>query len=315
MEVHVTERSTFKFCRRQWRYAYRDNLTSRNSPHHALWIGQGVHIALAAYYRGDDPMQSLDQWFWSELGPDQSPEEQREAEETKLLMTTMIVGYLEFAKTTDDFEVIAVETPLSARIRGTHATLVGTLDLLVRRRGRLWVVDHKTCASFADPLALELDDQMTAYLWLVAQIYGEVPAGAVYNQLRKKIPAEPMLLQSGMRLSKDKSVDTTPEKYLAAIRQYGFNEVDYEDILASLKQNEFFKRELIARNSRELESFGKFLVDECREMLSVRTSLYPNPTRDCSWGCSYRVLCKSDSEGGDTDALKSTLYEVQTAGR
>ena len=313
--IHVTERSTFKQCRRLWDYQYKQGLQHPTDRIDARWIGKGVHFALAEYYRGNDWKTYLDGWFEIKIEEhvQQTPltaDTSAKIEEIKTLVNAMLKGYELYAEEKDDFEVIGTEIALSVPIPGTDGGfLAGTIDMIVRRHGKLWVFDHKTFASFADPVSLELDDQMTAYLWLVWRTYGEMPAGAVYNQLRKKIPAEPMLLKDGTRLSKDKSIDTTTAKYLEAINRNGFNPDDYEDILDKISLNEFFRREVIPRNPHELETFEEFLTFECLDMINPMIPLYPNATRDCTY-CDYQTLCKSQNEKGDTESLKNNLYVV-----
>lgn len=314
MNIHVTERATFKTCRRMHEFQYRRFLKTPGDAVNASWVGRAVHAGLAGYYRGDPILSGFLSWLDRKLTLERRgslmPEESRKIEEMTDLITQILLGYVSFAQTRDDFDIISVEQPLRVRVPGTQAYLVGTLDLVVRHRrtGKLWVYDHKTKTSFDDPLRLELDDQMTAYLWLVWQTYKEMPAGAVYNQLRKKVPATPMLVDKGKRLSKDKSIDTTYDKYLEAIHTHGLNPEDYQDILAKVSENHFYYREPIARNKAELLNFTSHLRSECREMRSKATPLYPNPGEHCIYYCDYRILCKAMNEDGDVDSLERSLY-------
>ncbi len=315
-EIHVTERSTFKFCRRMWKYSYLESLVPIAEPKNAMWAGRGIHYGLAEFYRKRrDPIEGFEEWLRTVI-PDSDwqtmwQEEKDQIKATQQLVHPLLQGYVDFATRCDDWEIVAVEDPIRIKIPHTKTYLIGTLDLLVRRNGRLWVVDHKSVASFADPEYLDFDDQMTAYLWLVWQKYKEFPAGAVYNQLRKKVPAEPQLLKSGLALSKDKSIDTTRKVYLDTILKHNFNPVDYADILSRLELNEFYKREFVVRNQHSLETFSRDLTDEARTMLTKGIPLYPSPSRDCTWACSYKVLSRAESEGGDVDSLKEALFKVQ----
>lgn len=315
--IHVTERQQFKACRRAWNYSYKEGLQRPFDHMDARWFGKGAHVALAAFHSQDLRGWPVAFEAWLEAKIDEhakvmplNPEDYRKVEELKTLLEGMMDGYNDFAEANDDFTVLGVEVPLSVKVPGTNVILAGTVDMIVRRKGKLWVVDHKTYASFADPEALLLDDQMTAYLWMVWKTYGEMPAGAIYNQLRKKLPATPMLLKDGKRLSQDKSIDTTREVYLQAIHDNGFNEADYADILEKIGLNEFFRRETIPRNQNELLSFEENLVPEAREMTSKSTFLYPNATRDCVY-CDYRTICKAQNERGDVDSLKANLFVVE----
>ena len=319
-EIHVTERSTFKFCRRQWKYAYKECLVPIVEPYNALWIGRGLHYGLAAYYRGIrdgkvvDPVAAFDEWL-KLIVPDADyqqlwDEDRRRIQEFRDLAKAVLSGYVDHSKRYDDFEIVAVEQPIRARIPGTRSYLIGTLDLLVRRNNSLWVVDHKNVTSFTDPEYLDWDDQMTSYLWLVWQQYKEFPSGAIYNQLRKKIPAEPYRLKNGA-MSKDKSIDTTPRIYREALLKAGLDPKDYEDILMKLEMNEFYRRELIARNPRALEAFSKDLADEARIMRDKHAPTFPSPSKDCIWACSYKILSRAESDGGDVEALKEAHYKAQ----
>lgn len=288
-------------------------LVQKKEPMKALWIGRGLHYGLAQYYRdGSDPVIAMKEWLDLKVPPKDYAEmwedEKQQLRDVETLLTAMLTNYLPYAEANDDFEIVAVEEPISIRIPGTYLWLQGTLDVVLRRRGKLWVLDHKGYQAFVDPSDLELDDQMTAYLWLVYMKYGEMPAGAIYNQLRKKVPAEPMLLKDGKRLSKDKSIDTTPEIYRAAIKANNFDEADYEEFLHNLEGNEFFRREYIARSEYELTHFATNLKEELREMKKPNLPLYPNPGRDCSWGCSYKMLCLCENTGGDLKGLIDANY-------
>lgn len=328
MEIHVTERATFKACRRLWYYQSREHLKRLRESKNALWLGRGYHYALAEYYLRykQEPVLDLEstklfivgkfhEWLSSKITFEErlslATSEEAELEEMITLAEGMLTGYIDTYYQKDTFEVVGVEMPLRVKIPGTKHYLVGTLDMLVRQKGKLWVVDHKGFTQFADPEDLELDDQMTAYMYLVSKVLGEVPGGAIYNQLRKKLPVKPVVLKSGKALSKDKSIDTTHALYMQAILENGFDPTDYADILAKLKLNEFYKREPIYRNKAELQTFEKHLVEEVREMTKKHLALYPSPSKDCKWRCrDYKILCKCQNEGGDIESLKDSLYIV-----
>ena len=333
MKFHVTDISTFKFCRRQYKYKNVEHLHSNKESKGALWLGRMAHFALAAYYEQVQAdgrvlsekeeyfnllMNAVDYWVSEKVTPEVQekmwPDELIEMNTTIDFVKALLTGYLDKYYGQDKFEVIAVEEPIEIPIPGTKHFIVGTLDMIVRIKGKLWVLDHKTYKQFADTQTLELDYQMSAYCYLVWKKYGEYPAGAIYNQIRKSIPCEPKLLKDGKSLSKDKSIDTTVEKYLAAIEENGFDISDYGEVLAKLEEKEFFKRELIARNKNELQVWENNLVLEAIEMERAQKMniLYPSPTKDCIYMCSeFRVLCKCENEGGNTKGLKDMLYFVE----
>lgn len=75
-------------------------------------------------------------------------------------------------------------------IDGVTIPVRGKLDGRYRRgsRRRLWVVDHKSKGeinenAIANRLALDLQSML--YLWAVRQLTGEIPAGMIYNVMRR----------------------------------------------------------------------------------------------------------------------------------
>jgi 6-pyruvoyl-tetrahydropterin synthase len=311
MKVSVTERSIFKSCRRKWAYKFVRRLEPLQEESPALWIGIGVHEALEKFYCGEDALTALREWwvFHIEKAPQQV---QMSPEATWDLMAAMVGGYAKFAVTADaGVEVLATEHVLRIPIpRTTDGILSGRMDLLIRRNDKIWVVDHKTAAAFVDEATLEFDDQMTAYIWMVHVSTGENIAGAVYNQLKKKIPEKPMVLQNGT-LSKNKQQSTTPDLYREAIEESGLNPADYKEMLEFLEANNtFYRREYILRGPQELEAFTIGLSVEYYEMLlaqQIPSLCYRSLTRDCGW-CTYRLLCKA--EASDTPQQAKDLQEA-----
>lgn len=302
MEVHVTELATYRWCRRCWRYQYVDRLVPATPQLNALWFGIAMHEALAELYGGGNPVAK----FLELTRPDRDIDPEKWGEYVTL-GERMLEGYVKrwAREDAERWRVLAREFPMRQPLT-PEVTLVGKVDLLIRDMltGKMWIVDHKTFASFADPADLELDDQMTLYMWLVGQM-GERPAGAIYNQLRKKIPSEPYELKAG-GLSKAKNLDTTREVYLAAIHRLGLDPKDYREVLDSLAGVEFFRRDLVVRPQAEIELF----VDECRALVGEmqRGVEYTNRSSSCKWLCPYTQLCRMESLGGDVELLKSLQY-------
>jgi len=253
-------------------------------------------------------------------------EERQKHDELYELGREVLSNYVRWTLQGDqrEWQVLAVEEPLKARIPGpklsAHGYLEGTPDLLLRDlEGRLWIVDHKTSSQTPDLKALELDDQMTAYLWLVQQCWGETPVGAIHNIIRKSVPRRPKVLASG-KLSRDMSIVTTVETYEREIRDQGLAIEDYNDVLAALRArgNVFLFRERILRNAHELREFQSRLYAEYQDIRRVHREprlLYPNFTRDCSWDCSYYDLCKATFAGDDVEATIDSLYLREQSGR
>lgn len=308
MRIHVTDRRQWKRCRRKYAFAQEGLLPSRGHAGGALWFGKGIHHCLEAHYRKDDAVTFAKYSAETLKELDITPENMDKILESSTLAHAMITGYKEWAETADQgLEVVEVEKEFAVRVPGTKVDLVGKVDLIVKDTyNNLWILDHKTCKSFSSDAEIEMDDQLTAYLWLVRQA-GLKVKGAGLNMLRKKIPAEVPILQSG-KPSRNASLDTSVEKYIAAIYACGENPEDYVDMIEILAPKEFFHRSMIIKSKRNLDLFEDTLRNEVREMTSKKTKVYPNHTFMCMNDCSYVSLCNCMDDGGDVEFLKRLEY-------
>jgi hypothetical protein len=194
--------------------------------------------------------------------------------------------------------------------------LSGRIDLVVRRKDGIWIVDHKTAANAYDARALDVDDQLTGYCYIYWRLTGEIPRGAIYNSLIKEPPGPPRVLKDGS-LSKDKAQRTTYDLYLDAIRENNLAVDAYTDILEYLQGkgwHQFFVRDTVQRNIEELESFEERLYEEYRDMedaIRHAERRYPNPSQLTCPFCPIVPICQALEEKGDIQYLIDEMYEVR----
>lgn len=311
------EIDTWLTCRRQHWFAKVRNLVPQVEPRGPVWLGRGLHYGIAAWYReGRDPIEAWDEWLSRRVPPaeraDLYAEDREDLDRQDALARGILLAYRAYSQQHDRaWQVISVEQPYEVLIPGINAALIGTIDLLVRYHGRLWIVDHKTVSAFADPRSLEFDWQCSAYLYLVHQIFGELPAGVIYNQIKKVLPQKPRVLKDGS-LSKALYANITHGSYIDAIRDVGADPADYRDILDDLSKrpDQFHQRELITHSAYELEHFGQTLAGIVGDMVNPATPAYPHMVKSCSTSCTFNRECKAMSEGGDFESLITRHYRV-----
>lgn len=187
-------------------------------------------------------------------------------------------------------------------------TISGRIDLVIRRPDdRLWIVDHKTTSGTFDDRGMDLDEQVTAYLWAARRVYGEVPAGIIFNSIWSSPPEPPMKLsgKGSLKLSKSKSQPTTSARYRAEIEALGLVEEDYSEFLDYLDiegWGRFFHRTETRRNEHEIDSFAARLVpklDDLRRMINEPSYAYPSPSIYRCPKCQFLNVCKSIEDGSD----------------
>ena len=333
----VTERSSFRTCRRQWYFEVQERLAHRNRVAWALIFGDCMHSALEAYYRQNKRSLRAAKMAFTKawVREDEILQDVYEGlykgsiEEEWWQWRDKGYRILEYYKIYDDQaefdfdQVLAVNIEARGfvdilnpyteeRLEGLPL-LSGRIDLVVERKDGIWIWDHKTTASAYDARALDIDDQGTGYCYIYWRMTGDIPRGFVHNGLIKEPPIPPRMLQSGA-LSKDKAQRTTYDLYLKAIKDYNLEESDYEDVLSYLQEkgwSQFFVRDAVVMNEEQLLSFEKRLFYEYEDMVQViedSARAYPNPSQRICPGCSILPLCQTMEEQGDVEFLKGTMY-------
>lgn len=334
----VTDRISFRDCRRRWYYEVVERLGYKDAINWALWTGDLLHYGLEWYYKSDRDIaytiamlereyKRRDDILAQDYGPVYGLGIGESGWQEYTLVKSMLVNYDEFDRADRFFdEILHVNVErrsfvpiLSAttRRRLPQAWLSGRIDLVVGRRDGIWIVDHKSAQRSPSFAALDVDDQLTGYAYVYWRAFGEVPRGALYNVLIKRIPEPPSVLKSG-QLSRDRTQHTTYDLYVQALIDQGIRDVTpYSDILAALKErgySEYFVRDGSTRSLEELHSFERRLYWEYRDMRDAKrlgpyhAFTYPNPTQRTCLTCSVEPLCHAHEKGDDVEWLKQTRY-------
>lgn len=343
----VTERASFRSCRRQW---YLDNVLRLRPKAQVTWYllyGDVMHSALDAYYRPTSSRSTrpprkistaLDAFeaAWSEenqklkdeYGPLYSMGIEEEWFHYQEIGRQTLTYYDRFDKQDPLFDkVIAVGVeersyvdilyPSTREHQMDFPLLSGRIDVVAQRSGDTFIVDHKNLGSKASDRALDVDDQLTGYCYLWWRISGKAPRGAYYNVLIKDPPKAPKLISNDSKLSQDKAQRTTHDLYLDAIRDNDFDKADYTDFLAFLSEKgwtQFFQRlGPVTRNEAELFSFEQRLYWEYMDMsfaLEHEELRYPNPSQFTCPSCSMMAICQAMEEKSDIDWIIENSYET-----
>ena len=317
--IRTSERRDFKRCPQRWWWTWRDGLKSHDTAR-ALWFGTGIHLALEHFYapgglkRGRDPIK-----VWRNYAADDGlitmPSGQvndvtgtPEYVQALTLGEDMLSGYFEHYGKDPHVYVLAAEKDfqmiIPGRKAGTDACVyAGKWDLLWRDEtdNALWLSDHKTARDLSVK-HLTLDDQAGSYWALAGQFLRankligpkEMLKGIEYNILRKYSPPidDRPMDENGLRLNMNGSISKRQPKGM-----------DYR-----------YLRERVHRTAKERQSQIRRIAVEAEAMDRMRNDrelLYKNPTSDCSWDCSFFLLCELHERQSDYEEYKSMAYRVE----
>jgi hypothetical protein len=331
-EIHTSDRVSFLRCRRRWGFSspLRQNLSLDGPANPYLWLGTGFHFALEDFHgynrfgRADRALRAFaDAWRPSDPRNDRRPDDWQELID---LGCEMLQYYCKhWLPRRREFETFwyngepQCEVEFIIPIPGTDSNYVGKFDrVVIDGYGRLWVQDYKTAAQF-DTNKLEMDPQVSTYVWAAKHKYPEyVTEGMLYTQFLKSPPKEPRKLANG-DLSLDMRQRTTYSLYRKAVKDLYDGKIPkkYRAILEELKSHEtpegdkFIIQNLVRRNEASTLSEVWKIQAQTADMLNPELPLYPNPTRDCMWDCSFRSVCLAMDDGSDWQFILNSEFAVR----
>lgn len=342
LRMRTSDRQLFKRCRRKWNWqsGVRQNLDIADRPSY-FWLGTAGHYALEDFHGYNvygDPVVAAKAhvYAYEKSIKDTKRSMPADYEEQAELLYGILTHYRDnWLRVRDPLKTywensqpqveIHITVPLGIEaefvvpetgeivLRPVHYT--ATIDRMVIIDNELWIADWKFYKQFQQG-DLELDQQLTAYMWAASTVYDMPIAGAILHEFKKEIPKEPRILTSG-ELSTAKNQNTTHNQYRqAAIEIYGsINEAPsgVVDCLNALANNEgedsdkWIRRRFTRRNEEQIAAEGTRILMEAEEMFNPNLPIYPNFTRDCSWDCQLRDVCLSVDRDDDWQGLLTDL--------
>jgi PD-(D/E)XK nuclease superfamily len=206
---------------------------------------------------------------------------------------------------------------------GLPVVYEGRVDAIIRDLvGNYWILDWKTTArmmSEDSDVVLELDDQITGYVFALREKLGLAIRGFKYVELRKGFP-EPPLKNKNVRLGRSFSVSknqtTDVDTFIRTVRvedKVAYEEGLYDEYIDWLRNDgmRYVEVHTVYKTEVQLASFEQELIWQAREMTNPNLPLYKSPGRFSCGMCGYREPCLDKDQGGDFNYSLDTMFEIK----
>lgn len=176
--------ATFLQCRKKYYWKYVEHLHPIEKPI-VLKIGDIVHQAIDAYWRGTTINQELIEQMTKEKYPEIEDEEFIDS------ITPLILGYIESLGKNDSIKMIGSETWIEIPYRkDKNVILQGRIDGVCEMSGKLFRIERKTTSRLDSGSinSMKYSTQEVFYQYLTSQVFGEI-RGVLYEFIVKtKMP-------------------------------------------------------------------------------------------------------------------------------
>jgi len=346
VELHITDIQQFIQCRQRWYWQspLRCHLQPAGTPP-ALFLGQGVHVALDKYYQTPKPRDSryaaevLKKWCIDRATKIQEytgrlwHQERDMINDMYALGAVMLEHYHLWAEPLDEYlEVIETESRFCLDVPtpdndpkftdDIHLTFAGRMDGIVRdvRTGDLYLLEFKTTSRLTNARYVMRSLQSPAYAWAADRLYGDIK-GVIYRFLVKKPPHQLKWLAKSGRFSVAMNQKTSYEWARRDIEQWAVaNDLDpleaakeYRTFLLGLhsRGNEYFKEFIVPRTRYQMDNAIRAVYEYGKLMSNPDIPIFTHGGFHCSY-CPFADPCSLMEQGMDYQGLLDAEYGTRT---
>lgn len=241
--VSYSELDTYRQCPLKHHWSYVERWTKPTKPGSALDKGSLWHQVLEQHYKVLKATQGTPgktatlapqdriSRAWKKIRPLLFPEDGSEPSEVQDLVHWMYKGHIEAYGLDDDWFILGVEHRRTIRLLDldnapSPYALKIRADLIIRdrRTGKIWIIDHKSCAELPKDYELDLDDQFGLYTWAYRasglDILGSIHDAARTKRLVRDMRIDERFHRTAMNRTDDELEAIARDAYLVARAAY-----------------------------------------------------------------------------------------------
>ena len=286
-----SEIRSWKQCRLQHDYRYRQQLSAKGYDAHYSRRGNFVHGYIERMYRevlpGKETIDDLTALLTSDWNEATKQYMAYGADEDELkkefaVIKGMILGYHQYFFLTEEWDGVVAEREVMLDVPD-GGLFACKIDAIVKEKAKYWIHDIKTVASFSDTdkRLLMIDEQFSYYCVVAGEKFNRQFSGGIRTAI--KTP--------GIKQTQKETVD----QYCARVVQ------DYQS-----RPEFYMQRIYVDRSEEQLESFRQYLEQMYSEIINNKF-VFRTPSMQCSM-CDYMELCTEQSEEAQKAMLTSSYF-------
>lgn len=303
--VSWSELDAFRQCPKKWSLAYEGRWAKPAEDNTALGKGSLWHEVLETHYktiqahqlkREDGSVEwectadELMQHCLDAVGKLIAGWEAEERDPNiMLLMRWMYAGHLEMYGLDEEWDILAVENTAIVPLYEPDGTeswvrLKAKLDLLVRdQRGRVWIVDHKSCGNLPGNKDFDWADQFGLYYYALNQV-GVKVTGTVHSAARTQMNKGDILKPG---------------------------DPGYKNTMKAQVLEDRFARTFMNYTEAQAKGIADDALADFKLAYSSANHRRRNPNEEwCKWRCSYGEACMFARRTGDEANLLDMLQRT-----
>jgi len=293
-----------KSCWRKYYWTYVRNF-ERNGFYEPFFVGSACHAGLEAFYLGKSEEsviraaeKYMDEYVFKNFVHDMALER---SEKARMLVTGILHGYVHSHKAeAKNTNVVFTERTIEIPMPGAGVPYVGTIDLAIEKRRRIWIVDHKFYRTIDENVVrgLKIDPQVQMYMLMMRSAYGEKVGGCIYNMVKK-----PMIRQK--KATKNKAEESRVDFLLRleeCFTQKGAEYMVRERVPFSKKDTR-----MSFIDTHQWSMLLRIMHDRSEKTL-LNPNAWPKSTKACfefgtSNKCEFFDLCRNHCTGNGVNQM------------
>jgi hypothetical protein len=314
--------NTWRNCHRMHYFKYVMKLSPKIKGA-ALIRGSALHECLEYYYSGKSWLKPY-KAFKKEFNKNTLAEERALIGDLPQMVYDLMRGYVAcYEEEDENLEFLEQELEFTVSLGvpsyGDKIKINGFIDFIAEDDKGIIIGETKTHKRFPEYDVRLFNIQSSIYAWVIREALKKYPNKNVnrimWNYIKAKQPSKPRLLKpdkNGVQKLSKARLESLPHIVYEAIKEYGLNPKDYQDLISAQCYDDFYRRDILRIDTNVVNSVLEDTRDTARQIYEQPLLKDRNISKNCAW-CDYRNLCQAElvNPDSDLDYLIKADFEIR----